>query len=186
MNNSFYNKKELIELGFLEVGENVLISKKVSIYGAHNMCIGNNVRIDDFCILSGKIKLGNYIHIAAGCLLYGGDKGIYIGDFSTTSSRCAVYAISDDYSGQTLTNPMIPYKYKNIEQKRVEIGRHCIIGTNSTILPGVKLNDGVAIGAHSLIKEECHEWSLYLGIPAKRVKERSKNLLKKEKELKIN
>ncbi|MEC2449247.1 acyltransferase, partial [Bacillus cereus] len=50
---SFYSQEELSEIGFLSVGENVLISKKTSIYNPGAISVGNNVRIDDFCILSG-------------------------------------------------------------------------------------------------------------------------------------
>lgn len=52
--NSFYTEAELKELGLKSFGKSVLLSKKVSIYGAKNISIGNNVRIDDFCILSGQ------------------------------------------------------------------------------------------------------------------------------------
>lgn len=58
---NFYNEVELKNLGLKSYGENVLISKKCSIYGAENIEIGNNVRIDDFCILSGEIKIGNCV-----------------------------------------------------------------------------------------------------------------------------
>lgn len=180
--NSFYSIEELRKLGFKSIGKNVFISRKASIYGAKNISIGNNVRIDDFCILSGNIHLGNYIHIAAYCGLYGGEVGIVINDFSTISSRCCIYAISDDYSGYSMTNPMIDSKYKNIENKEIIIGKHCIVGTNSTLLPGSKLNDGVAIGAHSLVNRECEKWSLYYGVPAKYKKQRSRNLLSLEKQ----
>ena len=54
--NSFYNPEEVLQLGFKSVGENVLISRFARFYGIGNMEIGNNVRIDDFSILSGKIK----------------------------------------------------------------------------------------------------------------------------------
>ena len=52
--NSFYSKEELKEIGFKKYGENVLISRKTSIYNPEKIIIGNNVRIDDFCILSRK------------------------------------------------------------------------------------------------------------------------------------
>ncbi|PSU67593.1 hypothetical protein CTM67_20550, partial [Photobacterium phosphoreum] len=64
---SFYSYEELKKIGFSSFGDNVLISKKASIYGASKIDIGNNVRIDDFCVLScsnGKFNIGNYIHIA--------------------------------------------------------------------------------------------------------------------------
>ena len=94
--NSFYSPEELKSLGLKEYGENVLISRKCIIYGAENIRLGSHVRIDDFCVLSGKVELGNYVHIAASCLLYGGSAGITFGDYTTISSRGAVYAISDD------------------------------------------------------------------------------------------
>jgi galactoside O-acetyltransferase len=66
MKSNFYDESELKELGLKSFGRNVLISRKCSIYGGENMAFGNNVRIDDFCILSGEITIGNYCHIAAG------------------------------------------------------------------------------------------------------------------------
>ena len=47
-----YTREELEAIGFAQLGENVKISKKASIYGAANISIGNHVRIDDFCIIS--------------------------------------------------------------------------------------------------------------------------------------
>lgn len=180
---SFYTSEELTILGLKEYGTNVLISKKTSIYGASNISIGNNVRIDDFCILSGNISIGSYVHIAAYCGLYGGEAGIRMEDFSGLSSRITIYAASDDYSGEYLTNPTIADEYKNVTNKQVKIGRHVIIGTNSTILPGVNINEGASIGACSLVTKDCSEWGIYVGIPAKRIKERNRNLLKLEKKL---
>ena len=68
---NFYSIDELKELGIKEFGEEVYISKKASIYSPQNLKIGSHVRIDDFCILSGKIEIGNYVHISAYVALYG-------------------------------------------------------------------------------------------------------------------
>lgn len=64
MATSFYSDEELQQMGFAHVGHDVMISRKASIYGASNIWIGNHVRVDDFCVLSGKITFGNYIHVA--------------------------------------------------------------------------------------------------------------------------
>ena len=178
--NSFYSEEELKEIGFKLIGKNVLISKKSSIYGANNMSIASNVRIDDFCILSGKIKIGNYIHIAAYSALYGGNKGIVIQDFANLSSRISIYSISDDYSGKTMTNPMIPDEFKNVQSEEVIIERHVIIGAGCVVLPGILLKEGSSFGAMSLINRNSEPWSINAGIPFKKVKDRSKDLLKLE------
>ncbi|AUM96498.1 TPA: acyltransferase [Clostridium botulinum] len=182
--NSFYNLAELRELGLAGFGKNVLISRKASIYGAENITMGNNVRIDDFCILSGKITIGNYIHVAAYTALYGGNKGIIIQDFANLSSRISIYAASDDYSGETMTNPMIPDKFKNIQSQEVIIQRHTIIGSGCVVLPGVILREGGSFGAMTLINRSSDPWSINAGIPFKKIKNRSKKLLELETEFK--
>ncbi|AND83746.1 O-acetyltransferase, anthrose biosynthesis [Clostridium tyrobutyricum DIVETGP] len=182
--NSFYSEDELNKIGFKSLGKNVLISKKSSIYGSQNISIGNHVRIDDFCILSGSITLGNYIHIAAYSALYGGEKGIILDDFVGISSRVCIYAATDDYSGVTMTNPMIPDKYKNIFSKKVIIKRHSIIGSGCIILPGNIIDEGSSFGAMSLINKNSEPWSINVGIPFKKIKNRSKKLLELEIEFK--
>ena len=184
---SFYTEDELKEIGFKEIGKSVFISRKASIYSPELISLGNNVRIDDFCILSGKVTIGNYIHIAAYSALYGGEKGIFISDYANISSRVCVYSISDDYSGETMTNPMVPDEYKKVQSEPVYIGKHVIIGSTSVVLPGVKLGEGSSFGSFSLIKNDSEEWSINMGIPAKKVKNRSKHLLNYEiKLLKCN
>lgn len=180
--NSFYSEEELEKLGLKNIGKNVLISKKASIYGANKISIGNNVRIDDFCILSGNIELGNYIHISANTLLFGGDSGIKLEDFSGISSRCAVYAETDDYSGESLTNPMIDEIFRNVTSEKVILRKHVLIGTGSTILPGVEIGEGSSIGAMSLINKSLKPWGIYVGIPCKKIKDRSQKILELEKE----
>lgn len=182
MNNSFYSKEELIGLGFCEIGSNVLISKKASIYSASNISIGNNVRIDDFCILSGKISIGNYIHIAAYSALYGGNYGIVIHDYSNISSKNSIYALSDDYSGASMTNPMVPDEYKKIHGEKVVIKKHVIIGSGCVVFPGVVLEEGSSFGAMTLINKSSQPWTINAGIPFRKIKDRSKELLKLEEQ----
>lgn len=179
--NSFYSLDELHNIGFKSIGKDVSISRKASIYGAENICIGSNVRIDDFCVLSGKITVGDYVHIAAYSALFAGNAGIELKDFSNISSRVCIYAVSDDYSGETMTNPMIPEKYKNVTEQKVVLEKHTIIGSGTTILPGVSICEGTAVGAMSMIKESTQPWGIYAGIPAKLIKERKRELLKLER-----
>lgn len=178
---SFYTPDELQEIGFASIGEDVRISKKASIYGASKMSIGNHVRIDDFCILSGKIVLENYIHIAAYCGIWGGNAGVTMHSFSGLSSRSVIYAASDDYSGVALTNPTVPEKYLKIVELPVEIGKHAIIGTGCTILPGATIGEGTSVGSMSLISKQLEPWGIYVGVPACYLKPRSKELLEMER-----
>jgi galactoside O-acetyltransferase len=162
----------------------VLISSKASFYNPSNIYIGDNTRIDDFCVLSagtGGIHIGNYIHIAVFSSLIGKGK-IIIEDFANISSRVSIYSSNDDYSGRYMTNPTIVEKFTNVTHGSVLIGKHVIIGSGSIILPNITLEEGVCIGALSLVTGNCKGFKVYAGIPAKEIKQRYKNMLKLEKE----
>lgn len=171
------------EMGFASVGENVHISDRASFYNTANISFGNNVRIDDFCVLSagvGGIHIGNHVHIAVYSLLIGAGK-ITISDFCNFSSRVSIYSSNDDYSGASMTNPTVPSQYTGVTHADVFFAKHVIVGSGSIILPGITLEEGVAVGALSLVKTNCYAFGIYAGNPAKRIKERKRNLLELEK-----
>jgi galactoside O-acetyltransferase len=176
METSFYSEKQLKRLGLKEYGHQVLISRKASFYAPKNISVGNHVRIDDFCILSGKIQIGSYVHISAGTALYG-QFGIFIHDYAGLSPHCAVFSASDDFSGEYLIGPTINQKYRHLVGGPVIISRFAQIGAGCTILPNVIINEGVVVGSMSLIKKSLEGWSVYAGIPAKFLKTRSKKIL---------
>lgn len=175
----YLSRFELEKMEFSSLGQNVLISDKASIYNCKNISIGSNVRIDDFCVISAGsegIMIGDYVHIAVFTSLIG-KANITISDFCNLSSRVSVYSSSDDYSGNAMTNPMIPDEYKAVIHKDVFMDKHVIVGCGSVILPGVVLGKGVAIGALSLITTDCDAFCIYVGVPARKIKDRSHNLL---------
>lgn len=176
---SFLDAAELKALGLGGYGENVLISNKCSVYNAARIVLGDNVRVDDFCVLSagdGGITIESYIHIAAYSSLIGRGE-IRISEFSNISSRVSIYSSNDDYSGAHMTNPMVDEQFTGVNHQPVFIGRHTIIGVGSVVLPGVRIGEGVAIGAFSLVKKDCKEFGIYSGIPAERRGERKRDLL---------
>tara|TARA_B100000780_G_C21089383_1_gene439002 strand:+ start:981 stop:1544 length:564 start_codon:yes stop_codon:yes gene_type:complete len=176
---------KLKSMGFAALGEHVLISEKASIYGADKIRLGNNVRIDDFALLSagaGGIEIGDYVHIAIQSSLIGAGK-ITMASFSGLSSRVSVYSSNEDYSGATLTNPTVPKEYSGTIHADVMIGRHVIIGSGSIVLPGVTIEEGCAVAALSMVKKDCAAFGIYSGVPASRVKERKRDLLELEKKL---
>ena len=174
---SFYSRKELLEIGFASLGSNVLISRKASIYNPDKMHLGNNVRIDDFCCISGFIQVGNNCHITPFCLLAGGDKGIIIGNYCTFAYRVSIFSQSDDYSGESMTNSTVPIEFKKEIKSQINISDHVIIGCSSVILPGVCLAEGTSIGASSLVLKSTKPWGIYIGAPSKRIKDRSQMVL---------
>lgn len=177
-------REQIESMGFAYVGKNPRLSDKASYYNCGEIVIGDNVRVDDFCVLSagnGGIEIGSYIHVAVYSSLIGAGK-ITLSDFSNISSRVAIYSSNDDYSGAAMTNPMVPEVFTNVTHADVVIGRHVIIGCGSIVLPGVTLEEGVAVGALSLVSKDCKEFGIYSGVPAKRIKKRKRDLLMLEQE----
>lgn len=177
---AFLSLDQLTKLGFRSLGKNVLISDKASIYDPGQMTVGDFSRIDDFCVVSGRVRIGRNVHIAVFCNVAGGSEGVVLDDFSGLAYGCHVFSQSDDYSGRTMTNPTVPSEYKNEKKDPVKIGRHCILGTCSVVFPGVELAEGTAVGAMAVVTKTTEPWSIYAGNPARRVKERKKDLLSLE------
>ena len=182
---AFMTHDQLKAMGFAKLGENLQVSDKSQFYGTERIEIGDFTRIDDFCILSageGGISIGRYVHVACYVSLIGAGR-IRLDDFSGLSMRTAVLSSSDDFSGEYLTNPTVPSKYTNVKSADVTIGRHVVVGVGCVILPGVEIAEGSAVGALTLVTNNLDPFGIYVGIPAKRFKDRSKRLLDMEKEL---
>lgn len=175
------------QMGFAKVGADVCISDRASFHNCAAITIGNYTRIDDFCVLSagsGGINIGEYVHLGVASSLIGAGT-IMLSDFCNLSSRVAIYSSNDDYSGATMTNPTVPTCYTSVTHADVFLRKHVIVGCGSVILPGVTLEEGVAVGALSLVKSDCQAFGIYAGNPARRVRTRRRDLLDLERALRI-
>jgi galactoside O-acetyltransferase len=178
MKTSFYTEQEISQLGLKSYGKNVLISRYAQIYSPEKISIGDNVRIDDFCILSGRITIGSHIHIAAYCAMYGADYSIVMEDYTGLSARATIYAAMDDFSGEYLIGPIHDDKYTNVTGGKVCLRKYSQIGVGSVVFPNIQIGEGSVVGAMSLVKQNLDEWGIYAGIPICLLKKRSKNLLR--------
>ncbi len=173
---SFYSDEELASMGFKSVGKDCKISRFARFYGIGNISMGDNVRIDDFCIISGKVTLGSHIHISAYVALYG-SKGIVLEDYSGVSPHSTIYSAMDDFSGNFLVGPIHPEEYTNVLGGVVTVKRCVQIGCNSVVFPNVTIGEGSIVGAYTLVRRSLEPWGMYVGIPAKKLKDRSKKML---------
>lgn len=92
---------------FRSFGKGCQISPFARFYNPENIEIGDNVRIDDFCILSADefgIKIGSHIHIGCHITLLGKEQ-IILDDYSGLSSRVSIFSSTDDFSGNFLVGP---------------------------------------------------------------------------------
>lgn len=186
---SFLSAAELAAVGFRSVGTGVLVSRFARIYNPANMSLGDHVRIDDFSVLSAApvggplFYVGRYCHIAAGSYVFG-SSGFRMGDFSGLSGGVKIYTATDDYGGDFVTNPTVGAKFRRVVGNPVVLGDHVIVGAGTVVLPTAEcLEEGVAVGAQSLVRTPCAAWSVYVGSPARKVRERSRGVQALVKEL---
>lgn len=178
----FLDRTDLERMGFRHLGAEVLVSDKASFYGAANISIGDRTRIDDFCILSagsGGICIGRNVHVSCYASIIGAGS-VTVEDFVALSVRSTVFSSNDDYSGEHMTNSTVPGEFKRVAHAPVTIRRHAMVAAGAIVLPGVELGEGSVLGALSLANRDLEPWGIYAGVPAKKVKERSRRLLELE------
>jgi acetyltransferase-like isoleucine patch superfamily enzyme len=175
---AYLNRQQLAALGFMHIGRN---SDSAKFYGSELMSIGDNSRIDDFVILSGSVRIGRNVHVAVHSSLNASTNKIVLEDFSGVSFGCHLFAASEDYTGIALTNPTVPAEFRrNVPAADIRLGRHVVIGAGSVVFPGVDLGDGCSVGANSTVTKSSLPLGVYVGSPARRIRERYKDLLEFE------
>lgn len=179
----YIRRAALEAMGFRHLGRNVRVSEKAALYFPTTISIDDNSRIDDFCMISGLVTIGRNVHIAAYTNIAGGVPGVTFEDFSSAAYGCHVLAQSDDYSGRTMTNPTVPSDFKGETLAAVTIGRHSILGTQTVVLPGCDVAEGCATGAQTVLTRPTEPWSVYFGNPARRLRDRWRDLLELERRL---
>jgi len=171
MDNLFFDKSKL-----RSCGKNVIIGKTVRIRYPELVEIGDNVIIDDFTYISTSLKISDYVHISCGCKLIGGRESLVVfGNFSTLSPNVVLAAGTDDYRSGIAT-PLVPMEYKaDCVQGVIDLGDHCIVGSNSVVLPNVRMDTGSVLGALSLLKKSTEAWTINAGVPSTRKSTRDKS-----------
>ena len=184
INAAFFDETHLRSFGFKALGSNVRIHQTAVLVDCAKISMGDNVRIDPFSVISvtGGVSIGNHVHIASHVVVTGG-AAIDICDHVGLSHGVRVFSSSDDFSGEFLTGPTIPFELRSVSTAPIRIGRHVVLGAGSVVLPGADVGDGATIGALSLVNRALEEWTVFAGIPARRIRARSRNLLRLEAQL---
>lgn len=125
-------------------GPNTVIHTSVSFRNARNITVGDNVRIQPYCVLWAS----PHSHIT-------------IGDHSGLGPGTAVFSSNHQYA------PGIPYHMQPWEERDVTIGEGVWIGAGCAILPGVRIGDGAVVAAGSIVTRDVSPGALVGGVPAR-------------------
>lgn len=125
-------------------------------------------KIDDSFVLfppfytdCGKnITIGKNVFFNSGCKFQ--DQGGITIDDNTLIGHNVVLA--------TLNHDLNPNKRSNMHPKPIHIGKNVWIGSNSTILQGVKIGDNAVVAAGSVVTKDVPAFAVVAGVPAKIIK----------------
>ncbi|MBW4985698.1 acyltransferase [Mameliella sp. CS4] len=117
---------------------------------------------------SSTVSYAQRIHIgietspgwSPGCMIHGVN-GIIIGDYTQISQNVAILSGNHD-----------PYALpKQLPAQPIRIGKYCLLGFNSVIMPGVELGDYTIVGANAVVTRSFPDGYVVLaGAPASPVK----------------
>ena len=155
-----------------KIGKNVTIEPYV-VFGT-KVKIGNNVTIKSFshlenCKVENKVEIGPYARIRPGALLKEGSK---VGNFveikkSTLGKKSKVNHLT--YIGDTTIGKSvnvgagtITCNYDGIKKNKTKIKDNVFIGSNSSLVAPLTIEEGSLIGAGSVITKNVKKKSLAL------------------------
>ena len=155
-----------------KIGKNVVINPYV-VFGK-KVKIGNNVIINSFshledCKVENKVDIGPYARIRPGTILKGGSK---IGNFvevkkSIVGKKSKINHLS--YVGDTQIGKevnigagTITCNYDGVKKSKTKIKNNVFIGSNSSLIAPVTINENSIVGAGSVITKNVTKKSLAL------------------------
>ena len=161
-------------------GNNIFISAGVVFRRPELICIGNNVAIDHGVYITTGVEINDYIHIAPYVTIIGGKKvNIIMDNFTTIAAGSRLICSSDNHMGEGLVGPTIPQQFQDTRKTgNIIFKQFASIGTNVIVMPGITLAEGSVVGSNSLLLEDTKPWSVYIGTPAKKIKDRPRNKMK--------
>jgi len=133
-----------------EIGRNLKTGHHVTI--RENSKIGNDVQIGTLSDIQGDCSIGSFTRLHS---------NVHIGKHSVVGEYVWIYPYV------VLTNDPHP---PSETVKGVTVEDFAVIATMSVILPGIRVNMGSLVGAHSLVTKDVPFETLVAGVPARAIK----------------
>ena len=127
--------------------------------------------------ISRDLIAGRYVYIGPNCYIH---PNVTIGEFTLMGDNVSI--IGGDHRYNVIGLPIILSGREGI--KKTIIGKDCWIGSHSIIMSGVTISDGTIIAAGAVVTKNTEPYSIYGGVPAKKIRERFDSIEKKEEHIK--
>ncbi len=178
------------------VGRGVVFGNNVVLRHPHKIFIGDNVVIDDNCMLDAKgsdnegIRIGNRVFLGRNSILSCKDGNIRLEDGVNIGFNCEIFSSGEVVIGENTLVAAYCYfvgggnydlsrqdvdfaEQDGLEATQgITIERNCWIAADVKVLDGVTIGNGSVIGAGAVVRDPIPPNSLAAGIPAKVIRSR--------------
>jgi acetyltransferase-like isoleucine patch superfamily enzyme len=191
---SFYSRK------LKSVGKNLVIGIGVIIENPERMMIGDDVRIDNYCIIStvnnlsksqlnthishkgskikmGELNIGKGVRLGSRTSIYA-IGGVLIDDMCAIGEGTKIYSQTHipnsllDKKKITYTNHVNNYKNSPSISSNIMILKNTFVGLDNLIMPGTYIGENSFVFPRSLTNSYFEKNSYISGSPAKKIKNR--------------
>lgn len=185
----FLLRKQFYPRLFKTFGRNVIIGRNVVFRHPRRISIGNNVTIDDNCLLDGRggnrrigIRLEDNVLVNRNCMLAAKSGSIQLGCRTSIGSNSVIVSMDGVEFGEAVLLAGGCYlsagAYKIDEMRPImdqdlyttgpiQIGANAWLGARATILDGVRIGENAVVGACALVNKDIPAKSIAVGVPAK-------------------
>jgi len=162
-----------------EIGADTIIRSNVVINS--EVTIGNKCHIGNFVLIREGVKIGYNTKIGAFNAI---ETKARIGDNVRTQGHCMISEYSE-IGNNVFLGPHFNSMGDNTIGAPVDeyianppiIGDNCRFGSATKIIPGINISRGTITGAMTLLTKDTEPNSFYLGIPGKKIKTLTKDLI---------
>jgi acetyltransferase-like isoleucine patch superfamily enzyme len=171
-------------------GRNVVFGQNVVLRHPHKIHIGDNVVIDDQCLLDAKgdandgIRIGSGVFVGRNSILSCKNGDIALEDGANVGFNCEIFSAGKvrvgkdtllaayaylvggdhDFSDRSLAINDQPRHGRGIN-----VGAGVWIGAGATVLDGISVGDRAIIGASAVVREDVPAGATAVGVPARLV-----------------
>jgi len=174
-------------------GRNVVFGQNVVLRHPHKIRIGDNVVIDDNCLLDAKgdrnagITIGSGVFLGRNSILSCKNGDIELADGANIGFNCEVFSASRVTIGRDallaaycyliggdhdFSDPAAAVIAQGRRSTGVSVGAGAWLGAGAKILDGVSIGDRAVVGAGAVVREAVPDGAIAVGVPARVVGQR--------------
>ena len=199
----FFFRKIFYPRLFDRVGNGVVFGRNLTLRHPHKIRIGSHTILDDNVVLDAKgesnegIRIGDNVYIGRTTILSCKEGSIYLDDYCNLSANCSLLSETEIKLGKycflagncylvaggnhSYDDVSTPIMFQPSYSKGgIQVGDDIWMGAGTIVLDGVSIGQGSVVGAGSVVTHSLSEYSISVGAPAKKIKDRRQE----EKEIK--